>query len=283
MLEKPRLENTEQEKQPANPKASEEKEQNEIEVGEILKDESKIFHGIGFDLIRLQGILSNGILSQRTAEGRGIDITRNYGGYNLNDNISVAESPAINKTYNFGAFENYIANGISFVIDGVPTLKAREGSKGYSGYPDEVFVLGSIPKENITGMMIPEAMLDLPLSKLSLGLEKMGYNYIDNRCRKIIQDLGTECDFEEDTSRLEELIKQKSELEESNLGYSEEYSQKRQKIFDQMEEYMQEYIEKAYSKKFNIPSPTLRDILLQQIPQGMNLYNSDGFPITIEK
>lgn len=250
--------------------------------GEILEDRSKIFHGIGFDLIRLQRILDNGILSEKAAAEKGVDITRNYGGYNLSDSISVGESPAVHGTYTFGVFRNYIANGISFAIDGVSAFKARKGSERDSGYIDEAFVSHSIPKEKITGIMIPEEMLDLPLSKIPVGLAKMGYGYIDNRCKKIIQDLEQECDFTDDISGLEDLMKRKVELEESDLGYLEKDEQ-RKKFFDQMEEFMQTYISKAYSKRFGVQEPTLRNVLAQQIPQGMSLYNSDGFPIQIEK
>jgi len=250
--------------------------------GEILEDKSKIFHGIGFDLIRLQRILDNGILSEEAASEKGVDITRSYGGYNLSDSISVGESPAVHKTYTFGVFRNYIANGISFVIDGVSAHKARKGSERDSGYIDEAFVTHSIPKEKITGIMVPEEMLDLPLSKIPVGLAKMGYGYIDNRCKKIIQDLEQECDFTDDTSELENLIKRKAELEEFDLEYLEKDKQ-RKIIFDQMEEFMQTYIGKAYSKRLSKHNPTLRDVLAQQIPQGMSLYNSDGFPIRIEK
>lgn len=252
------------------------------QYGEILEDRSKIFHGIGFDLIRLQRILDNGILSEKAAAEKGVDITRNYGGYNLSDSISVGESPAVHETYTFGVFRNYIANGISFVIDGVSAFKARKGSERDSGYIDEAFVSHSIPREKITGIMVPEEMLDLPLSKIPIGLARMGYGYIDNRCRKIIQDLEQECGFTDDASELEKLMKQKTELEGSNLEYSEK-DQQRRKIFDQMEEFMQTYISNAYSKRFSVQEPTLRDVLAQQIPQGMSLYNSDGFPIKVEK
>ena len=56
-------------------------------------------------------------LIEKAASEKGVDITRNYGGYNLSDSISVGESPAVHGTYTFGVFRNYIANGISFVIE----------------------------------------------------------------------------------------------------------------------------------------------------------------------
>ena len=209
-------------------------------------------------------------------------LTRNYRGYNLSDSISVGESPAVHGTYTFGVFRNYIANGISFVIDGVSAFKAKKGSERDSGYIDEAFVSHCIPQEKIVGIMIPEEMLDLPLSKIPVRLAKMGYDYIDNRCKKNIQDLEQECDFTDDISRLDDLIKKKSELEKSDLEYFEKDKQ-RKDIFDQMEEFMQTYISKAYSKRLGIQDPTLRDVLVKQIPKGMSLYNSDGFPIQIEK
>lgn len=91
-----------------------------------------------------------------------------------------------------------------------------------------------------------------------------------------------ECDFTDDISGLEDLMKRKAELVELDLEYLEKDKQ-RKIIFGQMEEFMQTYISKAYSKRFGIQTPTLRDILAQQIPQGMSLYNPDGFPIQIEK
>jgi len=252
------------------------------QYGEILKDKSTIFHGIGFDLIRLQKILDNGILSEQAASDKRVEIIKNYGGYNLSDSISVGESPAINNTYTFGVFKNFIANGISFVIEGVSTFKAMKGEERDSGFIDEAFVYHSIPKKNIKGIMIPEKMLDIPLSKIPIGLSKMGHGYIDNRCRKIIKNLEEEYNFKADTSILEKLMAKKAELEESNLDYLE-LDAKTEKIFEQMDKFMQVYLSKAYSKKFNISNPTLKDILLQIIPKGMNVYNSDGFPIQIDK
>jgi len=39
----------------------------EKQYGEVLRDKSKLFHGVGFDTIRLKSILQHGILSENTA------------------------------------------------------------------------------------------------------------------------------------------------------------------------------------------------------------------------
>ena len=169
--------------------------EHEPKYGEILYDKSLVFHGVGFDMIRLRNILEKGILSEQAAQAKGMELTRNYGGYNLGDSVSVAESPAINNSFTFGCFGNYIKGGISFVIKGEHAYKAPKGSSRDGGYPDEAFIGHEVKRENITGVMVPADLLDAPLADLPLGLAKMGYAYIDNRCRKIILTVSVYSSF----------------------------------------------------------------------------------------
>lgn len=184
----------------------------ELRYGEILFDRSKYFHGIGFDFLRLKSIMEKGILSEQSAQQENIDFRKNYGGYNLGDSVSVAESPAINNSFTFGCFGNYIKDGISFIISNEHSFKAPKGSARDSGYPDEAFIRSKVKKENITGVMIPEDLLNSPLSELPIGLAKMGYAYIDERCRQIVSGLESETGYHADTGQLEELIGQKRGL-----------------------------------------------------------------------
>jgi len=103
---------------------------------------------------------------------------------------------------------------------------------------------------------------------------------VDERCKKAIRDLETECDFSGETTFIEDLIIKKSELEKSDIDFLEK-GKLRGEIITRMDDFMRNYIEKAYAKKINNPLPTLRDVLKEYIPQGMALYNSNGFIIEI--
>lgn len=252
----------------------------EPRYGEILLDRSKSFHGIGFDFLRLKSIMEKGILSEQEAQKENINFRRNYGGYNLGDSVSVAESPVVNNSFTFGCFGNYIKGGISFVISNEHSFKAPKGSARDSGYPDEAFIRGRVKSENITGVMIPEDLLDSQLSELPLGLAKMGYAYIDERCRQIVSGLESETGYHADTTHLEELIKQKQELEQRDMDYLAKDNE-RKAIFQQMEHEMGKIIGLAFAQKLEKERLTLRDVLKVYLPESMKIYNSDGFEVSL--
>jgi len=259
--------------QPQNPET-------EPKYGEILYDRSKVFHGIGFDFIRLKSILEKGILSEQAAKGEGVDLKRNYGGYNLGDSVSVAESPAVNNSFTFGCFGNYIKDGISFVIANEHAYKAPKGSNQDSGYLDEAFVRYSVRKENIAGVMVPENLLDATLADLPLGLSKMGYAYIDERCEQLIKNLEVETGYIADITELKEIIKKKGELEKQELDYFEKDKQ-RKLLFDQMERLMSQAVNLGFSQKLGKEHPTLKDVLKSYLPESMKIYNSKGVEISL--
>lgn len=230
----------------------------------------------------MKSILEKGILSEKEAQKENINFRRNYDGYNLDDSVSVAESPAINNSFTFGCFGNYIKGGISFVISNEHSFKAPKGSARDSGYPDEVFIRSKVKRENITGVMVPDDLLDSQLSELPLGLAKMGYAYIDERCRQIVSDLESETGYHADTTHLEELIKQKQELEleQRDIDYLAKDND-RKAIFEKMEHEMGKIIGLAFAFKLGKENLTLRDVLKVYLPESMKIYNSDGFEILL--
>ncbi len=248
--------------------------------GEILLDRSKSFHGIGFDLLRLKSILEKGIVSEQEAQKENINFRRNYEGYNLGNSVSVAESPAVNNSFNFGCFGNYIKNGISLVISNEYSFKAPKGSEIDSGYPDEAFIRDKVKRENITGVMIPEDLLDSQISELPVGLVKMGYAYIDERCRQIVCSLESETGYHADTVHLEELIKQKEQLKERDMDYLAKNNE-RKAIIEQIEHEIGKIISLAYAHKLGKENLTLRDVLKVYLPESMKTYNSDGFEVSL--
>ncbi len=250
----------------------------EPQYGEILLDRQNVFHGIGFDFIRLKGILEKGILSEQAAMREDLDLKRNYRGYNLNDSVSLVESPSLSGCFKFGCFGVYIKNGISFVIKNELTYKVPKGSPRYSGYQDEIFAGDKVRRENIVGVMIPDDLLNTPLTGLSLGLEKMGFDYIDDRCRKLLSDLEKETEYHSDTTVLEELIKRRQNNEKQELDLLKKDTE-RSEIFEAMEKEMWQHIKNAYAKKIGIDQPTFKDVLKLYLPSSMKVYNSDGFEI----
>ena len=128
--------------------------------------------------------------------------------------------------------------------------------------------------------MVPENLLDSQISELPLGLAKMGYNYVDERCRRIVIGLEAETGYHADTTNLEELIQKKQELEQKDMNFiakEKEYKT----IFEQMEREMGEIIGLAFANKLGKKSVTLRDVLKFYLPKSIKIYNSDGFEISL--
>ena len=63
-----------------------------IKMDNILEDSNIAFHGINFDYFKMLSILQTGILSQNSAALLGVNIDRNYGGFNGNSQVSLSES-----------------------------------------------------------------------------------------------------------------------------------------------------------------------------------------------
>ena len=262
------------------------------EYGELLYDKSKLFHGIGFDLIRLKRILEHGIFSENAAREKGLSVARNYGGYNLNDTVSVTESPSVHGTFTFGAFFVYIKNGIGLVIDntpldGVKAFRAPQMRGDYetstsraSGFVDEACIVHEVPRRNIVGVMVPEDALDRPLSELRLGLDKIGTGYINNRCRSLVTEIEKELGYSANLIPLEALMRQKDLLDKADLSYLEKRDAQ-DRVFNEMDRFIAEYTEQAYKAKLGKDRVVLRDILREYVPSGVETYNSDGFPISL--
>lgn len=286
-----------------SPDSGAELQPKERQYGEVLQDKTKIFHGVGFDTLRFASILEHGLLSERAAQARGHQITRNYGGYNLDDTVSMTASPSAHGTYDHGAFRSYVKEGIGLVVNsrGLDTFAAppmqESGKFGMmepmsfrssraslraSGYPDEVYAAHEVPPQNIVGVMVPEEKLETPVADLPLGLSKMGYDYIDERCTKMVADIEQRLGYKADTSELEELMRRKWEMETSQIGYAEK-DKARKDIFAAMDKFLGSYIGQAYAHDMGKLDVTLDDVLQKYVPEGMQVYNSDGLPIELQR
>jgi hypothetical protein len=258
---------------------------------ELLQDRSKYFHGIGFDLPRIGKILKLGILTEKEALAQGANVVRNTQGFNLNDTVSVAESPSINNTHAHGAFGLYIKSGISFVIDrqnlhmfGIPSSITSDDlnvARPSSRICGEQYIAGSVPTDNIVGVMVPEEMLNKKVTELSLGLKNIGWGQINDKCTKMVAELEKECGYTADISELYELIKRREAIRQQKFGLERD-KQEEQVILD-MEKYVTGFMEKAYAKKMGKEDVTLRDILEHYLPSTMKVYDTSGSPIQLNK
>ena len=64
----------------------------------ILEDKSLRFHGVGHNILKYISILQNGILTKLDSSKSEL-YSKNFGGYNQNNMISMAISPSVYGTY----------------------------------------------------------------------------------------------------------------------------------------------------------------------------------------
>jgi hypothetical protein len=251
--------------------------------GSLLSNRSLVFHGIHLDIFRLKSIFNNGILSAVAAQNSKIDLARGNKGYNLDDSISVAVSPAIHNTYTFGAFLCYIKCGISFVVNNANAFKAQTGSARDSGIIDEAYIKDRVDVSKIIGVMVPKEMISTTLGRLNfLGSE--GSAMIDSKCYTILDFLEKECGLGSDKVKveIEGLLKRKNEIDLMKSNYMEGYKQL-DDIVSQINQLLQGYFEQAYMKKLGKAKVTLGDVLLLYLPNEMPVYDSDGFQLSLAR
>ncbi len=112
-----------------------------------------LLHSVGFNLQRLESILSNGILSYNKAKEKGIDFTKNYSLKETNDDyISLVRVGDIKEDDNLSAYNIHTTYGINLIVE--DTSFEDDPFKFYLHRPDEVLVKDEIPLNNIKGLAI---------------------------------------------------------------------------------------------------------------------------------
>ena len=173
------------------------------------------YHGIGENLLRYESIMNTGIFSaNRGMQIDGFEVN-GTGGYNGQNNISVA----IPHEDNFGALRVYIMDGgISFYIRDVSYTLASETNHD-SGYVDEAFVVDEIPKNRISGIIVNSNIRKKKISQLSI-LGNSAYGSIIPIAKTtlaVLAKIGIE-----GPNNFDELLNQiNTTLEDESLDYSE--------------------------------------------------------------
>lgn len=136
---------------------------------------NSLMHGIGFNVYRLESILTHGILSQNEAFKRGISFARSHSGYNLDDTISLVSTMYTDPTDLNSAYYNYIEKGVSLVVN--PNIKyISNKNERFMNRPDEVLVEGKIDVKDIEKVVVPERYANSKIEELPI-LARNTYNY----------------------------------------------------------------------------------------------------------
>lgn len=181
----------------------------------IVKSQS-LFHGIGFDIVRMVQILHHGILSGSEAKVVNKYFRPNYGKgrFNGEDKISTA-SFGIQK----GAYDYYIQSSISFLLNRTQ-LSNQIVPVSDTPFRDEVLILRKVNVENIHAIQIPPEFKNAKMEELSLGLFKMEPFQIRSRIISMLKFLNEVYDFEGDYHLAGEIIQL---VEKLPYHESEEY------------------------------------------------------------
>lgn len=227
----------------------------------ILEDKNILFHGIGFNIFSLLGILKYGIASnsQAKTEDNPYFYVNTIGSNGYKD-ICAAISPSINGISSSDTFNKYIINGISFLIEIDKNLVLKR--KKIQAYNDICYIENNVPTNNIIGIMINEKYLNTPISELPIGLNDSGHVYkivIPKKCAHIANCLSLECEYKVDLEKMEKLIISKN--------------------YDALEKFMRENISKGFAKKLEKSDPTLLDVFYYY-DISLPIYNIDGKEIS---
>lgn len=181
-------------------------------------NDDTLIHGIGFNPMKLEGILKYGIVTENYAENNNILYARNYnftlndemlskfGNGNINEQLENANKNnifLIRTLYisddPLSAYNMYIKNGISMIVEDVPFI--YDTGKELIKRSDEVIVKEFISKDKIKAIMIPDEYKNKRLDEVDmLPNNILNYGLIKNSVATLItylQEYGYEVEIDE--------------------------------------------------------------------------------------
>ena len=185
-------------------------------------NDDTLFHSVGFNPMKFEGILRNGLVSDYYAKEHNISFSKNFNFTvdSLKDSISdiVNDKLTENNLRNISLVRNlyvsddelsaynlYIKNGISFVIEDVDFIYDK--SKEFLKRSDEVVVKDYIPNDKIKYIMIPSIYKDKMLCDVDMIPSNMlNYDLIKNNVINLINYLK-EYNYIVDTDEISLLLK----------------------------------------------------------------------------
>lgn len=226
------------------------------------------YHGIGENLLRLESIMNNGIVSAN--KGKKIEgfSVNGSGHYNGSTNISVA----IPHDDNSGALRVYILDGgISFYIKDVDFVLASN-TRSDSGFADEGYVADSIEKKQIEGIIVNSNIRSKKISELSV-IGKPGYGSIIPITESTVNQLKS-CGININ-GNLGNLKKQLIDvIDNSEMDYFDR-EKKIEEIRNQIDRLLGEAVQELYNKKLKKDNATIMDVIHHYNPYELPILDEN--------
>lgn len=228
------------------------------QIYSIIKDididnTNYLYHGIGEDLFKFESILKYGILSEKEATKLHLNFIRNDIGINNDDKISVVKPATRSKDMLRSAFERYMLNGISFIINDINSEEIHDT------YNDEAHVFNKININDIIGIMVPEEIYESKISDLKF----IASNTRLENAEKIIDNtiINISQKFTNKKNKIDDL-KFWIDYQKENIKNTNTYSlNSKSHIINNLQQDISIFLENEYSETLDIKSPTLKDII----------------------
>ena len=235
------------------------------------------FHGIGFDYFKMMSILENGILSMNAAKDMGIEIKRNYGGFNDNNAVSIALNPYGNKNIAYKSFcENSICFafkhfGLKYAFNPNEFKKNNKKElfrinlndfKESSGIDGERFVNYKIPRESIMAIILPVDKINTKIDCIEM-INHYGTGYFDDLGRNIIDKIYEYFGYDK-RNEIYELIDSKKSLNDIDIN-------------NKINELLSKYFSEGIMLKYNLSEcPTLFQTVYILSKGSIDIYANNG-------
>lgn len=237
---------------------------------------------IDLNLVKLDLILKNGILSKKLIEQNKLvnlytHQANDYDSKNGNNYVSLTEYKG-DCIFNemFESFAFHTLSSTSLLINKNINIE-KEGERK-SFFDDEVFCLNKVNKDKIEGIILPEHLTNLSISKVNClpnDLSCYTKTYINNW----IYNMET---YFNDKITIEDLKKIKTSLEElwdilGKYGSPEKWIvsvlDAQQNLYgSDIKDILSTILEKFWSKKLNINNPKYIDVIKQINKQELPIY-----------
>jgi len=229
------------------------------------------FHSIiDLNLVKLDLILKHGILSKRLIEQQNLISLYTHDSCDFdskNGSSYVSLTEYLNSTFNplFESFPLHTLTSVSLLVN--KNIDVYHHGERESYFDDEVFVLDMIPKDKIEGIMLPEHLSQLPISKISClpnDLSCYTKRYISYwlSCMQLYFDTQiNEKDIYNIMCSYNQLWSILNEYEAPEKFFHLAIKEQRNKYGFDLNDLLSTLLEKFWSEKLAISEPTYIDVL----------------------
>lgn len=221
------------------------------------------YHSVGFNIVKLDSILRNGLMSLENAKKENISYSRSYEGYNLKDTISLVREIYTNIDTD-GAYKKYISKGITISMELPLDMVIYDRSERIINHPDEVLGKDYIANEYFSSLIIPNEYADYSIEELPiLTLNSTSYQNIKDTSDNIVQYVENALHGKVDKEEYNDLL---NELKYTIKALNEDINDKELnddflEIKYELNCFLTELINNAFKKYINKENITIYDIV----------------------